>query len=39
MPEIIRSFHHNDDGGVWLHVSADRPLTDMLQNLFADLLD
>jgi hypothetical protein len=40
MPEIIRSFnHHHDDGVVWLHVNADGPLTDMLQNQFADLLD
>lgn len=39
MPEIIRSFHRDDDGVVWLHASADGPLTDMLQNHFADLFD
>ena len=39
MPEIIRSFHHDDDGVVRLHVEADGPLADMLQNHFADVLD
>jgi hypothetical protein len=39
LPEIVRSFHHDDDGVVWLRASADGPLGEMLQNHFADLLD